>query len=116
MSHPSQRNVTFGWNAGGPLCDNGLQSLDRILTRCPADIAGAVVMVIRENAADLSVMFDARRPVVLIAVLFLLLLRLCVNASIWLFERKVFRISCFIERLPLRAASSASDSQRERLS
>src|ERR1022692_5020931 len=60
----------------GPFRDDGFEPLHRIFVGRPADVARAVVVVVREHAADLAVLHDARGPVVLISFLLPILLDL----------------------------------------
>ncbi len=58
------------------LRDDGFETLHRFLVRRSADVAGAVIMIISEHAADLAVQLDACRPITLMPALFSILLDL----------------------------------------
>src|ERR1700686_4000670 len=58
------------------LRDDGFQPLHGFLIRSAADVARAVIVIVREYAADFTIPLDARGPIVLILLLFLILLHL----------------------------------------
>ena len=55
--------------ADGAFGDNGFQTLYEIFVGRAANVSGAVVVVIGEDAADFAVLFDTASPVVLMMFL-----------------------------------------------
>src|SRR5580692_324731 len=65
----TKRKVFRKGQARHTLRDDGFKNLHRCLFRRSADVARAEIMIVSENAADLSVLFDASRPVSLMPCL-----------------------------------------------
>ena len=64
-----------GRQAGRTLRENGFQSLHRLLVGSTANISRSVVVIIGEHTTDLTIVQDARGPVVLVTIQIVFLLR-----------------------------------------
>src|SRR5208337_1067383 len=76
MRLPRHGEYTLRRQTGRPVGYDGFQALYGFLIRSPADVARAVIMIVREYATDFTVLLDTGGPVVLIVVQLPILLNL----------------------------------------
>ena len=70
----SGRKIGRGRQSDATFRDNGFEALDGIFVGSTANIAGSIIVIIGEQAADLPVVLNASGPVALIAIELMFLL------------------------------------------